>query len=182
MTSPTFLFQMARLGMKQQGKRNMDRRLVSAVGFLSLAALGTALAQTTAPPITYSPEQIIAARQAGYDNSVSSFALMRTAAKDGTDVKREVYPAESLARWAKVLPTLFPKGTGLDAYPTLTHAKPEIWSDRAGFDKAAATYLAAATKAADLAHAGDTDGFKAQLEEIKKTCDACHQNYKAKGD
>jgi cytochrome c556 len=160
----------------------MNRMAMGAAALCALAVLGSALAETPVAPATLTPEQVIAARQAAYDNSAVTFSMLRAAVKDGTDVKRAAYPADALAKWAKVLPTLFPRGTSATEFPALTHAKPEIWSDRAGFDKAAADYLAAASKAAEYAHAGDTDNFKAQVDGIKKACDSCHQNYKMKAD
>ena len=160
----------------------MNRTILGAAALCALAALGSAWAETPMTPATLTPEQIIAARQAAYDNSAVTFSMLRAAVKDGTDVKRAAYPADALAKWAKVLPSLFPRGTSATEFPALTHAKPEIWSDRAGFDKAAADYLTAATKAAEYAHAGDTENFKAQVDGIKKACDSCHQNYKMKAD
>ncbi len=160
----------------------MNRMILGAAALCALAALGSALAETPTVAPTLTPEQIIAARQAAYDNSAVTFSQLRAAVKDGTDVKRAAYPADALAKWAKVLPSLFPRGTGATEFPTLTHAKPEIWSDRAGFEKAAAAYLAAASKAAEFAHAGDTENFTAQVDEVKKACDACHQSYKMKTD
>jgi cytochrome c556 len=156
--------------------------VLAAAGALTVAAAG-ALATAAGPtPQTgsLSPEQVIAARQASFDMSVMTMSEMKIAVRDSTDVTKQFYPATTLARWAKVLPTLFPAGTGSGATALDTHARPEIWTDRAGFEKAAADYAAAADTLATLAQGGDAAGFKAQLDRVTKSCDACHANYKAK--
>jgi cytochrome c556 len=132
------------------------------------------------PPAVLTPEQIIAARQATLDMSVMTMAEMKGAVASGTDIKKQFYPAKTLARWARVLPTLFPQGTEQGATPAETHALPNVWTDRAGFEKAAANYAAAADKLEDLAKNGDSEGFSNQLAVVAKACDACHDNYKVK--
>ncbi len=134
----------------------------------------------SAPVQSLTPEQVIAARQASLDMSVMTMAEMKSAVAAGTDVKKQFYPAKTLARWARVLPTLFPEGTGQGTTPLETHALPAVWSDRAGFEKAAASYAAAADKLQDFAKNDDSAGFASQLAAVAKTCDACHDNYKAK--
>src|SRR5690242_165360 len=100
------------------------------------AAAGVALALTLAismaaapAPQSPTPEEIIAARQASLDLSVMAMAEMRRAVKDSADVKKQAYPANSLLRWAKVLPTLFPAGTEKGAASLPTKARSEIWTD-----------------------------------------------------
>lgn len=139
-------------------------------GLLFLA--GAASAQT----ITYTPQQIIAARQASLDMSAATFGGMYTSAKAGTDAKKLSRAAKALSLWAKVLPTLFPAGTGPEqsAMPT------KIWSDNAGFEKAAANYIAATESLSAHAEAGDTAGFAAQLTAVDQACDACHKSYRAR--
>jgi cytochrome c556 len=55
---------------------------------------------------------------------------------------------------------------------------PTVWSDRAGFEQAAANYAAAADKLAGLAQANDKEGFTAQLEQVNLACNFCHTTYK----
>src|SRR5690348_6385478 len=112
-----------------------------------LAATAAALLLAAAPA-QLSPEQFIAARQASLDMSSISLQHLRDAAKDTTDATSLAYFARGLARWAKVLPTLFPAGTGEGATKAFTQARAEVWSDRATFEAAAARYAAATDKAA----------------------------------
>jgi hypothetical protein len=88
---------------------------------------------------------------------LSSAALvwLEKAPERGGDIKKQAYLAGNLAVWAKVLPALFPAGSGPRA-----------------------TFIAATTRLTDLAKAGDLAGFKAQVSAVSKSCDECHQEYK----
>jgi cytochrome c556 len=158
----------------------MSKLYLVSVAACALIAAGVAVAQTASAPITLPADQFVQARQASLDMSAATMAEMRLAVKDGLPVKKQAYPATALGRWARVLPTLFPTGTGPGAVSVPTHARPEIWTDRANFEKAAANYAAAADKLRDLAQADDAAGFAAQVEMLDKTCDACHDKYKSK--
>ena len=84
-------------------------------------------------------------------------------------------PARSLARWAPDVAESVPGRR----QPANSHARPEIWSDRAGFEARAAAYAAAATQLATVAQTGDRDAFLAQWTATRATCGACHDNYKS---
>ncbi|MBU3971233.1 MAG: cytochrome c, partial [Alphaproteobacteria bacterium] len=60
-----------------------------------------------------------------------------------------------------------------------TNAKPEIWSDRAGFEAKAADYAAAADRLAELAAGDDPAAFAAQWAVVRASCQSCHDGYKA---
>ena len=93
------------------------------------------------------------------------------------DVKTLEAPAKAMARWIKQFPTQFPKGSeqGHD-----TKALPAIWSDNAGFQKAADNLASASTKLAELAKAGDADAVAAQVKVVGDACTACHKDYRAR--
>ena len=80
-----------------------------------------------------------------------------------------------MARWSRLIPSLFPPGTdtGHD-----TKAKPEVWSDRAGFLKAAADFTAASEKLSEAAKSGDVEAFAARFKAASAACGACHKAYK----
>jgi cytochrome c556 len=157
----------------------MSKIYLALAAACAIAAAGLAEADT--PATGTSPEAIVAARQASFQMSQAVFGSMRRAMDGGTvEAKTMAYPSGALAHWAKALPGMFAAGTGPEAVSLKMRAKPEIWKDRAGFDKDAADYAAAAEKLFDLAKANDTAGFKAQLVEVDKTCDACHAAYRAK--
>ncbi len=151
----------------------MKPRLLLAAA-LAAIPLAAAAAQTGAPAAGLTPEQIVAARQSVMFLSGGSLAAMKAAAEAGGDVKQLVIPARSLARWARALPTLFPAGS--EVAPT--RAKPEVWSDRAGFEARAAAYADAARLLAEAAQGGDREAFMGRWAEVRGTCGACHDGYK----
>jgi cytochrome c556 len=144
----------------------MTRKLVLA--FLTLALAGTAHAAGPDP---------IETRQAGQDLMAADFAGIRAVIAAKGDVKTLQKPAEALARWMKQFPSQFPPGsdTGHD-----TKALPAVWSDSAGFQKAADNFVDAANKLAELAKAGDADGMASQVKVVGDACGACHKTYRAR--
>jgi cytochrome c556 len=134
-----------------------------------------AAAQTGSPAAGLTPEQIVAARQSAYALSAGSFVAMKAAAEAGADVHGLVLPARTLARWARTLPSLFPAGTNLPS----SKALPAVWSDRAGFEARAAAYATAAQALAEAAQSGDRAVFLTRWGELRTTCGACHDDYRA---
>jgi cytochrome c556 len=145
-------------------------------GALTIGGAGVAMA---AAPVSLSPDEIIAERQAGFDLMQGVAAAMKAAVDAGQPVKPLAPAAKGLVAWTKVIPSAFPAGTetGHD-----TKAKPEIWSDAAGFAKAAANAQAAAEKLVTLAGADDKAGFAEQFDAVGKTCGACHRAYRVRRD
>jgi cytochrome c556 len=146
------------------------------LGAAALAAGGLAAAQSGGVDPAMA-SKVIAVRQASLAMSAVTLGSMFKA-PEGTEAKAMTFQANALARWAKVLPTLFPAGSGAES-GAKTRALPTIWSDRPGFDKAAGDYADATAKLLDLAKANDSAGFKAQLKVVDGTCAACHSAYRA---
>lgn len=57
-----------------------------------------------------------------------------------------------------------------------TEAKLEIWTDRAGFDAAGAAFMKAREA---LASSTDEASFKAAFPDFGKSCQSCHEKYRA---
>jgi len=162
------------------GKRGYWMRKTFFLGLAAVIGLGGfAYAQTTpgGAAVPLPADTIIAARQAGYDLQAGVAMAMKTVIDAGGDVKGLEDGAKGLSKWGHVIPTMFPDGTqsGHD-----TKARPEIWSDRAGFEKAAATFWTAADKLATLAAANDKASFATQYTETTQACGACHRAYRVK--
>jgi cytochrome c556 len=119
-------------------------------------------------------DDLIAARQAAMALSGATFGGMKAAIDGGGDVTKLGFSARALAAWGHALPGLFPAGSDGGT----TKALPSVWSDRAGFEKAAANYEAAARTLGDLAKAGDKPGIAAQWAVVRGTCSACHDGYR----
>jgi cytochrome c556 len=160
----------------------MPRTNLFAPGAFVLTAVLTAAAPAwTAQPgeAALSPEQIVAVRQAAMGLSGETLSGVKAAADGGAEPKTLGYGAYTLFAWAKTVPGLFPPGTGPDEIKTRLRAKPQVWSDRAGFEAAAAEFTAATSKLRDLSKTNDAAGFKAQLGVIEARCNACHAQYRS---
>lgn len=149
------------------------RRMTVAIFIGALCVAGAAGAQDSSAAL-----DAIKTRQAALNLSGVAMGAMKAAIDGGGSVRTQVFNARALARWAHALPGAFPAGSGLDTNPGVTKAKPEIWSDRAGFEAKAADYAAAADKLVELAQADDAPGFAAQWTTVRNACGACHMAYR----
>ena len=144
------------------------------VAALVLGGSGFALAQGGG--VSLQPDEIIAGRQAAFDLQGGVMAAMKGAVESGQEVKPLAAGAKGILAWARAIPTMFPVGTERGHN---TKAKPEVWSDRAGFEKAAANLATQAEKLAQLADANDKAGFATQFQATGQACGACHRPYRA---
>jgi len=71
----------------------------------------------------------------------------------------------------------FPAGSGPSA-SVKSDAKPEVWSDAAGFAKAAQKLQTESAKLVTVANAGDADAIRAQVRATGGTCKGCHDTYR----
>ena len=145
----------------------MTKRIALCAAIM-LAGLGTARADGLDP---------IAVRQAAFSLNNGDFAFIRSVVAAKGDVKPLEVPASAIAKWAAVIPTMFPKGTETGGN---TKALPEIWSDQAGFQKIALALGSAATKLATDAKAGDAEAVAADTKALGEQCGACHKAFRAK--
>ncbi len=61
-----------------------------------------------------------------------------------------------------------------------TKAKPEVWSDKAKFDKAMETMQGEISKLAQVAKGGDMGAIKTQFGATGKSCAGCHDDFRMK--
>ena len=120
---------------------------------------------------------MIEIRQTALDLMGGDFAGIRAVVAAKADVKPLEASAKAMQRFAALMPALFPKGSDTGA----TKARPEIWTDAAGFAKAAAALGETSEKLAVLAKAGDAEGVEAQVKLVSAACGACHRDYTARG-
>ena len=121
---------------------------------------------------------IIAGRQAGMMLSGVAMGAMKAAIDAGQAPSTQRFNSRAVARWAHAVPGMFPADSGPGA-GVETHAKAEVWSDRAGFEARAADYAAAADWLAELAAGEDAAAFAAQWTVVRQSCQSCHDVYKA---
>ncbi len=61
-----------------------------------------------------------------------------------------------------------------------TKARPEIWSNAAGFKQAADQFAAETPKLVAAAQSGNMDQIKAAFGGVVKSCDNCHDNFRSR--
>jgi cytochrome c556 len=140
---------------------------------LLVAAIGQAQPTIVARPVA-SPDDAIATRQLLFHLSASTFAGMKAVADSGGDVSTLQFGAQGLVHWARSIPSMFPPGS----LGPRSRARPEIWSDRAGFEGRATAYQAAAARLAAAARAGDRAAFLAGWQATRQACQDCHDRYR----
>jgi len=147
------------------------RKTLALAAMLAVAATGVGVAQAQSGP------NLIETRQVGFSLLAGDFAGIRAVATAKGDVKTLENPGKAMARFAAIIPSLFPQGT---AAGNNTKALPEIWSDNAGFQKAAAALGDAAGALVKASAAGDAAGVDAAIKAVGDACGACHRTYRAR--
>ena len=147
---------------------------------IALAAIATTAfavqAQTkTAKPAAPSAEEIVAARQSAMVMSVGATSAMRSAAANGTPVKNLAFIANGLAKWGTALPAMYAPSTA----KATSRAKPEVWTDQAGFAAKAKDFADATAALAAAAKADDKEAFTAALASTNASCKSCHDAFQA---
>jgi cytochrome c556 len=145
----------------------------------ALFLTGLLLAGSAFAAVSYAatPLEIISARQANQKRVGDIAKSVKTALGGQATAASQLEIVKELDQRAHLLKGYFPAGTEAGGD---TKALPAIWSDRAGFDKAADTYTDAVDKLLALAQAGDTAGFTTQFAAVGDTCGACHRTYRAR--
>ena len=82
--------------------------------------------------------------------------------------------ARSIADLAKLVPAIFPKGSGEGK----TDALPKIWQDWDGFKSKARKLESEANKLAQVAESGDAGEITAQMKKVGKACGGCHKKFR----
>jgi cytochrome c556 len=142
---------------------------------LAVAAFAAMQGADAAPKkgVLLAPEDIVSARHAAMMMSSSAFGALKAQA-NAEDLKRANFPAHALAHWAKAIPAMFPQGTDIPP----TDALPAVWSDRAGYDAAAKSFVTATDAVTQAVAANDKTAYAAALDQVGKACSACHDKYR----
>lgn len=144
-----------------------------------LAAVGTLAAAAAMAQQGPKPEDLIAARQAGYKFMAWNTGRIK-ANIDGTYNKDDVVKAaNTIAAIANSgMGALYAPGTEKGKGFHDTHAKAEIFTDKEGVAKVAIAFNKEANELAKVAAAGDAAAVKAQFGKLVEACKACHKEYR----
>jgi cytochrome c556 len=140
-------------------------------------AFGLALAVSTqaAAPDT------IKERQQALKDTGAAFKTVRDELSGGKDVAKIKAAAAAINKSANAMVHWFPAGTGAEA-KVKTAAKPEVWSDTAGFNAAREKFVAEAGKFQAAADSGDLAAVGAGVRGLGGACKNCHDTYRVKED
>ena len=151
----------------------MRHLILGAAALVAIAA--TAAAQHRAPAAA----DLIRARQANYKQMSAAMKGINDQLRSGTPALGPIRQGSRLiAGYAVQLLRWFPRGTGAEA-GVRTRARPEIWSDDAGFRLAGAGLLVAARNLEAAAQAGDLARIRAAAPPVARACSNCHDSYRA---
>lgn len=146
-------------------------RVLATAGLMAVLTAGVATAAQTAA-------QTIAARQAGYKQMGAAFKTINDELKAGSpDTAAIAVAAKKIGDISTAQYGWFPKGSGPEA-GVKTRAKPDIWSDPAGFAAAQKALQTQAARLQQLATAKDVDGLKAQARALGGACAGCHKPFR----
>ena len=93
--------------------------------------------------------------------------------QNGGDPRSVQTQAESLVTTGQRKLMLFPPGSDRDD----DRARPEIWTDRASFDRAGANLIEQAQRLAAASAAGDRAAFAAAFQATNAACSGCHDRF-----
>jgi len=156
----------------------MKRPLLLAVALLAIPITALAQEQAPAPPAPMAPpttpDEFVTQRQARMARGGGNLASLKQVADANGDLTALTPRIERLIQWSVDLPTMFPEGSNTAA----SGAKPEVWSDHAGFQAAAERFQTAVRALAAPAAANDHAAFLTAWTAAHDACSACHDAYK----
>ena len=146
----------------------LKRAVLAAATVALVGGVGIGLSQAQDDPIKQ--------RQAIMKGNGDSMKAIK-AAVDANGPAAGIAPeAAKIAMQLGEAPKRFPAGTDKGE----TKASPDIWANKADFDKLAADTVAAAKKLEASAKGGDMKVAAADFGDLGKTCGACHNKYRLK--
>jgi cytochrome c556 len=137
---------------------------------LGAVSLGSALSGQA-----WAQGDVVAQRKDEMKRSSAHLEAIKKIVDAGDPVGPIAPRAEEMRGYFASLPALFPPDTTEGS-----KARSEVWSDRAGFEKAAANASEATAKLASAAGAGNQDATAAAFKEVGASCGACHRNYRSR--
>jgi cytochrome c556 len=149
-----------------------------------IAAGGVTFAQGQSPPPSQgqaiSAAEVVKARQQGLKTLGAAFKTIRDELRgDSPDAAKIRSAAVDITHAAGAIGKWFPAGTG-PGTGVKTDAKPEVWTDAAGFAAAQETFVREANKWAQLGNSTDASAWKEGAASLGQSCKACHDKYRVK--
>ena len=121
----------------------------------------------------------IQARQGNYKQMAGALKGISDQLRSGSPDLAQIRPRAALLadRSVHVL-GWFPHGTGTEA-GIRTRARPEIWTNPAGFREKGAAFVVAARALNRAAQSGDLAQVRAAFPNVQHACGGCHDSFRA---
>jgi len=146
------------------------------------ATLALALTLTALASADGSVQQAITARQSNLKDLGGAFKTVRDQLRLSKPNLMEIkLAAQQIKDLVNDQGHWFPKGSGPES-GIKTDAKPDIWTDPAGFAAAQKNLATEAPKLLELASVQDLAGLKAQVTVVGQACKGCHDKYRVPRD
>lgn len=117
-------------------------------------------------------------RHANFEKLGATFKTLNDELRKGNpNPKVVVASTQTMRALVTDLPTWFPRGSGVEARPK-SEARPNIWSDAAGFTAVASAAQVQVSRLHQAAVTGDMDAVKGQIRPTGAACKACHDKYR----
>jgi len=145
---------------------------------LAVALLAGCTLSATAALAAVDAAKAYEARHDQFHTIAGAFkAIMDGLKAEKPDTAAIAAKAKTIEGLAHQIPSWFPVGTGAES-GVKTRAKPEIWSDAAGFAAAAKNLETQSAALAAIAASGDLVAISTQAKAMGGACGACHTKYR----
>lgn len=155
----------------------MSRLLIAS---LSLLAASVALSGCSGEAADTHPDQPVTKRRALFKEFTRTLEPMGMVARDRKDYSASEFLDQALAL-KKLSVQPWPLFTADSNYPP-TKARPEVWQKAEAFKQAVQQYQQEVDALAQAAAGTDLDRIKASVNNVQKSCKACHDAFRKAGD
>lgn len=138
---------------------------------LSLLGVSTAAYSDDSPA-----EAAMKYRQGAFQMTKFHFGQMGAVVKGAKEFNADEFKknAEIVAMMSQIVANGFGEGSSADD----SNAKPNVWTDAAGFKSKLESFQVEAAALAKAAESGDLEQIKPQFGKVAETCKACHKEYR----
>jgi cytochrome c556 len=124
---------------------------------------------------------IVAKRQTTMKALSANVKAINDYTADKADQSAAIAAAKEIVELGKTVPSLFPPGTGMQAMPGKSGARPEIWTEQAKFNDAASALDVMSEALMSVVQSGSPPATRAALQALGKNgCGACHDSFRVK--
>ena len=126
------------------------------------------------------PAQVVRERRDGLRQVGDHMEAMAAIARSGGDPRPAAERVAAIQAFFQGFPDRFPEGTARGTAGLDTRALPDIWTNRAEFERVNAALTPRLADLRAAAEGGDPRAFGAALQATGGACGACHRPFRAR--